>query len=107
MRIKQIKKKDRLCTDCKFCLTYDYGYSDYTVEGTSVFCLKNKHPKNGFDRFYGGDENLKYASKCPGFGKGHPVEITVEHPRPIADNVGHLDPKIVRLIKRWEKNTAL
>ena len=44
------------CTDCRFCLLEDYGYSNYTTEGTYVHCLLNKHPEGGFDQFYGRDK---------------------------------------------------
>lgn len=30
---------DRVCTNCIFCRQEDYGYSNWTVEGTTVSCL--------------------------------------------------------------------
>ena len=35
----------RTCTTCEFCLRDDYGYSNWTVEGTSLHCLKGLNPK--------------------------------------------------------------
>lgn len=36
---------ESLCTDCKFCLSVDYGYSNYTVEGTNCSCLIGVNPE--------------------------------------------------------------
>ena len=30
----------KTCLDCRFAVEEDYGYSNYTVEGTDVHCLK-------------------------------------------------------------------
>lgn len=32
------------CTECKFCIMHDTGYSNYTVEGTDVDCIINLNP---------------------------------------------------------------
>lgn len=63
------------CTDCANCVLDDYGYSNYTVEGTYVFCAKKLHPENGFDRWYGEDKRLEFAESCSGFEAGEPVAI--------------------------------
>lgn len=67
------------CTDCKHCLLQDHGYSNWTVEGTTVHCLKGKHPDGEFDRWYGEDDRLLYANKCKSFKKGVAQDIDVEH----------------------------
>ena len=36
---------ERLCTTCKFCCQEDYGYSNWTVEGTSLSCLRGLNPQ--------------------------------------------------------------
>ena len=41
------------CSDCKHSVLVDYGYSNYTVEGTNVYCIKKLHPNPGFDNWYG------------------------------------------------------
>lgn len=32
--------QQRVCTTCVFCLRKDYGYSNYTTEGTILHCLR-------------------------------------------------------------------
>ena len=61
--------------DCRFCLIREYGYSNYTIEGSVFECLKNLHPNDGFDAWYGEDERLQYAKECVGFISGPKVEI--------------------------------
>lgn len=66
------------CTDCKYCLQEDYGYSNYTVEGTTVSCLLGKHPYSSFDRFYGEEPKLDFATDCAWFKLGNGVCIDVD-----------------------------
>jgi hypothetical protein len=63
------------CTDCRFCVLEDHGYSNYTVEGTNFRCAKRLHPDGEFDRFYGEDKRLNFASACASFVSGQPLEI--------------------------------
>ena len=54
------------CETCRFCLLEDYGWSNYTTEGTTVLCLKRLHPeKEGFDHRDGEDVRFNFAEKCP------------------------------------------
>ena len=73
---KELKKKT--CDRCMFAFLVDYGYSNYTVEGTNFYCGINKHPDGPFDQFYGGDKRLGYASDCQYFAKGHAVKMDVD-----------------------------
>lgn len=63
------------CNKCKFAVFQDYGYSNYTVEGTNFECRKNAHPEGDFDRFYGVDERLNYAEKCEGYVEDESIEM--------------------------------
>jgi len=65
------------CTDCKFCVLVDNGYSNYTVEGTDFYCGKKCHPKAPFDHFYGTEKLLEHAEKCPNFTSGEKIHIDV------------------------------
>lgn len=80
------------CNECKFAIFRDHGYSNYTVEGTHFTCAIKKHPgvtdENGFDRFYGEDERLKYALTCAEFSQGDAIQIDVDE-----DNVKSLTPE--------------
>ena len=63
------------CTDCRYCILKDYGYSNYTVEGTTVDCLKNKNPDFPKDRFYGKEPAIAYADQCDTFSAGESVTV--------------------------------
>lgn len=65
----------KTCNDCRFAVLEDYGYSNYTVEGTNFTCAKRLHPDGVFDRFYGDDQRLAFGNDCDGFVKGEPLEI--------------------------------
>ena len=97
---------DRLCDNCRFCLLEDWGYSNYTTEGTYVHCLKGKHPDSGFDRFYGEDERLKFAQSCDDFGEGDPVTVDCDREgvaRGDPLSTGYTtDPEIGRLLDDWD-----
>lgn len=67
---------EKTCENCNFCLLADYGYSNYTTEGTEVICLKDQQPD--FDRFYGEDPRLKFAESCPMYEDGHAFEMDTD-----------------------------
>ena len=66
------------CNNCAHALLEDYGYSNYTVEGTYFHCILKKHPEAPFDRFYGEDKRLNFATQCPAFSSGCPEELDVD-----------------------------
>lgn len=55
------------CSNCNFAILQDFGYSNWTVEGTEVYCSKNLNPNGQFDRWYGEDERDLFAEKCSQF----------------------------------------
>lgn len=67
------------CADCKHCLLEEYGYSNYTTEGTEFYCLIKKHPDDGFDAWYGSDPRLNYAHKCGSYVKGEGIDMDCDH----------------------------
>lgn len=86
----------RHCDFCRYALNEDYGYSNYTTEGTTFWCLKSVHPNDGFDRFYGTDKRQNFAIDCPEFSEGIPVEMDVDGDlAPYSD-----DPEILDLLAR-------
>ena len=87
------------CSECKYKYMQDYGYSNYTVEGTTFYCLKKSHPDDGFDRFYGEDARLDFASKCSEFEKGDGIDIDVDME---AGNINDYtdDPEIIFLYNK-------
>lgn len=95
------------CTNCKYCLQVDHGFSNYTVEGTDVFCLLELNPKMPVDRFYGEEPILKYAKKCKNFIEGVGVHIDVEEELlGLSDDKLSSaytdDPELKSLLDKWE-----
>lgn len=66
------------CTDCRYCIQQDYGYSNWTVEGTDVDCLLKKNPDFPADRFYEETPSLTFAESCNKFSEGGSVYIDVD-----------------------------
>jgi hypothetical protein len=66
------------CSECRFCIQQDEGYSNYTVEGVTIQCAKGLHPDGDFDRWYGEDKRLRNVEDCPGFVSGEPLWIDVD-----------------------------
>jgi hypothetical protein len=92
------------CVNCKFCVLEDYGYSNYTVEGTNADCLLNLNPDFPVDNFYGETKEHNFASTCSRFTEGSPIAIDVDH------DLGHMlnyadDPEVREIIEKelmWE-----
>ena len=69
---------NRSCNNCKYAVFIDFGYSNYTVEGTEFNCAKKLHPDAPFDRWYGEDTRLEFGKACEGYEEGDPLEIDVD-----------------------------
>lgn len=89
------------CTDCRYCIEEDWGYSNYTVEGTEVNCLLNKNPDFPTDRFYGENEKLNFAATCDGFVDGESIHIDVEKEEGPLENYSD-DEDIKLLLREYE-----
>lgn len=63
---------EKVCTACMFCKQSDFGYSNYTVEGTSVDCLWNANPKFPTDDSSEDKqaEASAYAEQCEFYREG-------------------------------------
>jgi hypothetical protein len=68
-----------ICTDCKFCVLHDTGYSNYTVEGTDADCLLDMNPDFPADSFYETAEQLDFANVCPRFKEGSGIHVDVDN----------------------------
>lgn len=100
-------EEKKTCMDCKFRLSQDFGCSNYTVEGTTFYCLFKKHPGAPFDEFYGEDKRLAFAEQCDGYVKGKGTNIDCDRDSQKED--GNLsaytdDPEIVALLDQWHKS---
>jgi hypothetical protein len=98
----------RTCVNCRFALLEDYGYSNYTTEGTEFHCLKGLHPDGSFDQFYGEHSALQFAEKCDAFSEGEPVELDVENELRASDkrlsDFYTQDPEVAPLLDAWEES---
>lgn len=65
------------CDNCRHGKLKQYGYSSWTIEGTTFSCVLERHPDRSFDRWYGEDNRLKYANKCSFYREGSPIKIGV------------------------------
>lgn len=96
----------RSCETCRYCLLEDWGYSNYTVEGTNVHCLKKIHPESGFDRWYGVDKRLAFAETCPQYVKGEALaldcdrEVLKDYRGPVSQMTE--DEELKALLDIWE-----
>ena len=90
----------RKCNSCKYAIEVDYGYSNYTVEGTTVDCLLHLNPKFPEDRFYGLEPYLLFANECKSFSKGDPVGIDCDQEDGSLENYSN-DPEIKNLLKEY------
>ena len=89
------------CDNCKYCILEDTGYSNYTVEGTTVSCLLNHNPNFPKDYWYGEEPTLAFATKCPQFTPGEGPQIDVE--RTLGDIANYSDdPEIKQLLQKLE-----
>lgn len=67
------------CMTCRFACHMDFGYSNYTTEGTTFACAKKLHPEGEFDEFYGEDKRLQYGAECEGYERGYGISMDVDH----------------------------
>ena len=78
------------CSNCKYAIFQEEGYSNYTVEGCVFTCALGKHPDGSFDRWYGEDKRLNYV--CDSHSVGDPIEMDVE-----CENLDGLTPEQRRI----------
>jgi hypothetical protein len=84
----------RTCSDCKFAVFADFGYSNWTTEGTTFTCGVKAHPDGSFDHWYGEEKKLEYAAQCPSFVAGDPIWMDCDR-----DQEAKLTPEQRRI---WE-----
>jgi hypothetical protein len=91
----------KTCNECRFAIFEDFGYSNWTVEGTYMNCAKYKHPDAPFDRFYGTDERLNFAEKCDSFEKGDSIDMDVDR-----EHESDLTPEQNLVYELWQNPVA-
>ncbi len=88
------------CTDCKYCVQEDYGYSNWTVEGTTADCLVSSHPNFPVDRFYKEEPELNFADQCTNFCAGDGPEIDCDREEDFPNGYSD-DIEIRELLTKW------
>jgi hypothetical protein len=91
----------RKCTECRFHILRDEGYSNYTVEGSSFNCAKGLNPAAPFDNFYSKAKELNFAENCGGFKSGLGLQLDVDGE--VLDNLTEEQQQLLEL----EKTTKL
>lgn len=92
------------CNECKFCVLEDYGYSNWTVEGTNADCLLEMNPKLPDDQGWGTSDSLDFANVCPRFKEGDPIHVDVDHEQGRLLNYAY-DGEVKEMLERklvWE-----
>lgn len=97
------KKPIKKCTECKYCVRADEGYSNWTVEGTTVDCLLGLNKNLPKDEFYGEEDALLFASECKMYVEGEGPYLDVE--REDFDREDY-DAEILTLFDAWEIRQA-
>ena len=69
--------EDQLCTNCRFHTRKDYGYSNYTVEGSTIGCLFGLNPDFDGDEPKDAAKN-EFAKQCDCFRQGTGVYSDVD-----------------------------
>lgn len=72
--MSEVKK----CSGCVNSVVVDFGYSNWTVEGSVLHCAKNLNPKAPFDKWYGTDKRDLFAEECAEFKEGDNVSLDVD-----------------------------
>lgn len=66
------------CNNCYWGCFQDYGYSDYTVEGSDFLCILNQHPNAPFDACVQFDPKFDFAEECSFYKEGETLHVSVE-----------------------------
>ena len=77
---------DKTCIDCKFYIELEYGFSNYSWEGTEIDCIRNKNKDFPADRFYGLVNAINFAKECTFFNKGPNTIVDNDHDLGDLDN---------------------
>jgi len=56
--------KKKKCSTCRYAFTVDVGYSNYSVEGTDLYCVADVFPDQGVDVYYDAEPSLEFAEQC-------------------------------------------
>ena len=68
----------KTCLSCQLCYIEDYGYSNYTVEGSNIGCYANKFEQREYSRYNGLIVELYKSNNCNSMIEGDYWELDVD-----------------------------
>ena len=97
---------EKRCTNCKFLLAMDSGYSNWTVTETDLDCLKgfnDRLPATESYRFETEHSDVNaVAEKCPHYREGESTHIDVDWEDGDAANYND-DPDVKEMLRLYFK----
>ena len=78
----------------------DNGYSNYTVEGTDLICLKNLNPQFPVDAWYGECPEGLFAAECQSYAAGHGPHVDVDREEGDLENYSD-DEEVKQLLRQY------
>lgn len=73
------KQVVRSCSNCRYAVFQDYGFSSYTVEGSTFRCAKKVHPLgDDIESTFDDDPWTKQAESCREFSNGLAIWLDVD-----------------------------
>ena len=94
----------KTCNNCKYSITFDNGYSNWTVMGTDIACLHNLNPSFPMDLGYELPKELKFADECPNYMEGEPIHIDCDNENGDYENYTD-DLELKELVKEYQQRT--
>lgn len=104
------KTNGRRCYNCKFFATQDEGYSNYTVENTSIYCLK-KHFGMTYESYSWRDSNdstkdhefFKQGETCPDFIQETGTQAGFDVEGEVTNDYFKSDPDVYNALIEYDK----
>jgi hypothetical protein len=99
------------CTTCAFCYIEDYGYSNYTTEGSNIHCLLTLNPRLpvedsgwAWDSASQNHPINRFAEQCPRYRYSEaPLHMDVDHENePSVLETVESDPELAAAWAEWQ-----
>jgi hypothetical protein len=92
------------CSKCKFSLKQEVGYSNWTVEGCDLYCLKGLNKSLPADGWYGECPEGFFAEECSSYIESREtILIDVDKEDGAMENYTN-DEELKGLLRIWERN---
>jgi hypothetical protein len=74
--------KFKTCLSCQLCYIQDYGYSNYTVEGSDIGCYADVFGEVEYDSYYSEEVYNSYGCKYMSPGEHWDLDVDGENEKP-------------------------